>query len=157
MRGALKIYSYGETLGEQAAGDKLFLNPQTRGKNVALTLTTLRPQGKFWIVQFRECSSMEDAQALLGEEVFVPEDRLPPAEEGEYYHFQLLGLEVETLDGKSVGILTAIMETAGNDVYVVDNQGREVLVPAVEEIVCSVDLELGKMVIDPPEGLLDDL
>ena len=157
MRGALKIYTYGETLGEQAAGDTLFLNPETGGENVALTLTTLRPQGKFWIVEFRECSSMEDAQALLGEEVFIPEDRLPPAEEGEYYHFQLLGLEVETLDGKSVGILTGIMETPGNDVYVVDNRGREVLVPAVQEIVCSVDLELGKMVIDPPEGLLDDL
>jgi 16S rRNA processing protein RimM len=157
VRGALKVVPYGETLGEQSAGEKLFLNPDAKGVRPELTLAALRPQGKFWVVQFHELSDMDAAQRVVGEELFVPEDRLSPTEEGEYYHFQLLGLSVVTVGGRYLGILERIMETGANDVYVVNCEGKELLVPAVEGIICEVDLALGKMVIDPPEGLMDDL
>jgi 16S rRNA processing protein RimM len=157
VRGALKIYAYGESLAAQSAGDRLFLQSASGKKRSELTLAALQPQGKLWIAVFEEISSIGEAQEMVGEELFLPEDRLSPTEEGEYYHYQLIGLKVETLDGRTLGTLQTIIETGGNDVYVIDVDGKELLVPAVEEVVSKVDLESRVMVIDPPEGLLDDL
>jgi len=158
VRGAVKIYPYGESLALQEPGDKLILQPAAGTlKRHDLTLLSLKPHGKFLLVQLEELTSMEEAQAVMGEEVFLPEDRLPPTEEGEYYHYQLIGLRVETVEGKPVGILRGIIETGGNDVYSVESEGREILIPAVDEIIAEVDLERGRIVIDPPEGLIDDL
>ena len=158
VRGAVKIYPYGESLALQGPGDKLIVEPaaSTR-KRYDLTLLSLKPHGRFLLVQFEEITSMDAAQAILREEVFLPEDRLPPPEEGEYYYYQLIGLRVETVKGEPVGILRSIIETGANDVYSVESEGREILIPAVDEIIIEVDLEGGRIVIDPPEGLIDDL
>ena len=59
------------------------------------------------------------------------------------------------MDGTPVGALTGVLETGSHDVYVVQGRDREYLIPAVDEIVREVDLARGRMVIDPPEGLLD--
>lgn len=158
LRGAVKVYPYGESLATREVGDKLLLQPAADTlKRDDLTLQSLKPQGKFLLVQFKELTRIEEAQTVVGQEVFLPEDRLPTPEEGEYYHFQLIGLRVETLQGRPVGILQGIIETGGHDIYSVENEGREILIPAVDEIITEIDLERGLMVIDPPEGLLDDL
>ncbi len=154
IRGALKVHPYGETLFAQGAGDKLFLSP---GGTVALTLSACRPQGKALVCSFEEIASIDQAQSFVGEEIFLPEDRLPPTSDGEYYHFQLIGLIAETPDGDRIGILQKIIETGSNDVYVVDREGKEILIPAIEGVICEVDLERGRMVVDLPEGLVDDL
>jgi 16S rRNA processing protein RimM len=73
--------------------------------------------------------------------------------DGEYYQFQLIGLAVETKDGERLGTLRSIFETGGNDVYVVDCGGKELLVPAIEDVVCEIDLENNRMIVDLPEGL----
>ena len=80
-------------------------------------------------------------------------DRLPPLSEGEYYHFQLIGLSVETKEGEPLGTLSAIFETPGNDVYVVESGEKELLIPAVEDVICEVDLQSRKLIVDLPEGL----
>lgn len=157
VRGAVKIYPYGDTLALQEPGALLMLKTAVANRPQTLTLVNIRQQGRFLIGQFQELSGMEAARLVLGQEVFLPEDRLPPTEEGEYYYYQLIGLNVETTDGKPVGRLTGILETGANDVYIIDRNGREVLIPAVEEIVARVDLQRRLMVIDPPEGLIDDL
>jgi 16S rRNA processing protein RimM len=56
-----------------------------------------------------------------------------------------------------LGILRAIIETGSNDVYVVEHDAREILIPALADVILEVDLQGGRMVIEPPEGLLDDL
>lgn len=158
VRGTVKIYPYGESLAQQQAGDKLYLLDSVQGgEETTLTLVSLRPQGKLWIGQFREILSIDEAQKIVGEEVHLPRDRLSPASEGEYYYYQLIGLKVETTKGSFLGTLTAIIETGSNDVYVVDRQGKEVLIPALEDVVVEVDLTRGQMIVDPPEGLIDDL
>lgn len=153
VRGAVKINPYGESLAVQAAGGKVYLRGRAEGRQ--LTIESLRPQGNLFIAKFAELASMEDAEAVKGEEVFLPEECIPPAPEGEYYHYQLVGLAVELKGGDRIGVLRGIIETPGNDVYVVDCGGREVLVPAVEDVVCEVDLEGGRIVVDLPEGLME--
>lgn len=155
VRGAVKVHPYGETLATMVRGETLFLGADAQGKAGELTIESLAPQGNLFIVRFSQVTAMEAAQNIAGREVLLPEESLPPASEGEYYHYQLIGLVVETRDGKRVGVLRGIIETPANDVYAVDCEGREILIPAVDEVVWEVDLEGGRMVIDPPEGLID--
>jgi len=151
VRGALKVHAYGETLGEMEAGEKLF--SIEGGGQQQLTLVSLNSQKRVLIVQFEEIGSMNQAQALTGKDLFIDKDRLPRLPPGEYYHFQLIGLSVETKEGKPLGTLRAVFETGGHDVYVVEKGGKELLIPAIEQVIGEVDLLNGKLVVDLPEGL----
>lgn len=153
VRGAVKILAYGDTLGELEPGEKLLLVDSEGNAELQLTPTDIRPQKKGWIGKFDEIDNMDDALPLAGREIFIPRDRLPLLPEGEYYHFELIGLSVETKDGESLGTLCGIFETGGNDVYVVDCGGKELLVPAIEDVICSIDLLNRKIIVDLPEGL----
>ncbi len=122
-----------------------------------MTFSRVRIQGKHLVIEFEEITDMDAAREVVGYELLLPEDRLPAAREGEYYHYQLLGLSVKTLQGRVVGAVKGIIETPANDVYVLEHEGREILIPAVEDVILEVDIGGGVMIIDPPEGLLDDL
>jgi 16S rRNA processing protein RimM len=149
--GALKVHPFGETFDAVKTGESFLLGEGSQRRS--LRLATLRAQNRFWIVEFEEVASREQAEELTGKEIFIERDRLPALAEGEYYQFQLIGLLVETTQGRELGILKAVLETGGNDVYVVEGGGAEVLVPAIEEVVVEVDLGKGKIVVDLPEGL----
>lgn len=98
----------------------------------------------------------EEAEALRGQEVTAEAARFPPLPPGEYYHFQLLGLTVELAEtGEVLGELTDILVTPAHDVYVVRQGSREILLPALEEVVLEVDPAGGRMKVKPPPGLLD--
>jgi 16S rRNA processing protein RimM len=149
--GALKVHPYGETFEAVKKGEHLFWCEGS--VRHPLRLAALRAQNRVWIVEFEEVTSREQAEELRGKEIFIERDRLPGLAEGEYYQFQLIGLLVETTQGRELGILKAVLETGGNDVYVVEGSGAEVLVPAIEEVVVEVDLAKGKIIVDLPEGL----
>jgi 16S rRNA processing protein RimM len=151
IRGELKVLPYGETLGEMEAGEKLFSIEGSEQRQ--LTLLRMRTQKRVWIAQFAELESIDQARVLAGKDLFVGKDRLPRLPEGEYYHFQLIGLSVVTKEGAPLGTLSSIFQTGSNDVYVVETGGKELLVPAIEDVVCEVDLENGKLIVDLPEGI----
>ncbi|MFP5212885.1 MAG: ribosome maturation factor RimM [Acidobacteriota bacterium] len=156
VKGGLKVFPYGDSMETLGAGTAFLLRPERTDVKAELTLQGVQRQGKLLLVRFGEITDMDGAQTVIGEELFLPEDRLPPVEEGEYYHYQLIGLSVETVGGMKVGVLRSIMESGASDIYVVDDGGgREVLIPAVEEVIREIDLERGIMVIDPPEGLIE--
>jgi 16S rRNA processing protein RimM len=157
LRGALKIFPYGETLALQKPGAELYLYTAADTGRIGLTLAHLRVQGRHLVAQFSEIGDVDAAQRILDQEVFFPEELLPPAAEGEYYHYQLIGLRVETASGEAVGILRGVIETGSNDVYVIGHTSGEILIPALAEVILEVDLRGGRMIIEPPEGLLDDL
>lgn len=153
VRGAVKIYPYGDTLCELEPGEKLVCLDCEEGSELWLTVIDLRAQKRVCIAEFEEIQGMDEAERFAGHELFIPQDRLPALPEGEYYHFQLIGLSVVTRDGVRLGTLKGVIETGGTDVYAVDCDGRELLIPAVEDVVCEVDLSGGTMVVDLPEGL----
>lgn len=97
---------------------------------------------------------MATAAALRGKLLAIPQAEAMPLGEGEYFHHQILGLEVYTTTGERLGPIVEIMVTGSNDVYVVDRQGQEVLIPAIADVVQEVDLEGGRLVIEVVEGLL---
>jgi len=96
------------------------------------------------------------AEELAGQEVQGDRRRFPRLPPGEYYWFQLLGLPVyDAGDGSLLGHLQEILPTPGHDVYVVVQGGREVMLPAVEEVILEINLEDGFVRAAPPLGLLE--
>jgi 16S rRNA processing protein RimM len=103
------------------------------------------------------CDDRGTASSLRDYLLQVPIEDAIPLEEGEYYEFQILGLEVWTVSGEHLGKVVEVLATGANDVYVVHGTypgHREILVPALESVVLEIDLEGGRMVVELPEGLL---
>jgi len=106
------------------------------------------------IIKLSAIDSIEDAQRLRGKLIEIHHSQVYPLPKGQYYHFQLIGLEVWTPQGELVGNIIQILTAESNDTYVVRGAEREVLIPAIEDVVKSVDLDRGQITIEPIEGLL---
>jgi len=107
-----------------------------------------RKQGKGLAALLPGYDDREQAVSLVGQQIFVGRDQLPPTEEGEYYWFDLVGLEVHTTNGEVLGQVDRMMETGANDVLVIRGD-RERLVPFIQgQYVKRVDLETGQMTVD---------
>ncbi|MCA9942404.1 MAG: 16S rRNA processing protein RimM [Ardenticatenaceae bacterium] len=105
------------------------------------------------LLKFTAVNDRTAAEALRGEWLMVPEDEALPLEEGEYYLFQLEGLSVFTDDGEDLGVLTSIIETGANHVFVVQGAQGELLLPDIDEVVQEIDFENGRMVVKLLPGL----
>ena len=107
------------------------------------------------IIKLNTVDSIEEVQKLRGQPVEIPHSQLYSLSEGHYYHFQLIGLEVWTIQGELLGNIAEILTAESNDNYVVRGARGEILIPAIDDVVKSVDLNKGHMVIEPIEGLLN--
>ncbi len=99
---------------------------------------------------------MTGAQALVGADIFVPEDELQPPADDTFYTHQLLGCRVVTVGGVEVGAVEDILSAGGSDLLVVrSGEKKEILIPFSREICREVDVVSRRIVVDPPDGLLD--
>lgn len=93
------------------------------------------------------------AETLRGQWVWIPIEEAVPLEEGECYQYQMYDLRVWTVDGEDLGRITEIIETGSHDVYVVQGERGEVLLPDTDEVVVEVDVQAGRMLVRLIEGL----
>jgi 16S rRNA processing protein RimM len=108
------------------------------------------------LVSFAEVSDRSTAEALRNTLLVADSATSPPVDEDEYWDHQLVDLAVVTVDGTSLGSITDIAHPPGGDLLVVRRpDGAELLVPFVRAIVPTVDLDARRVVVDPPDGLLD--
>jgi 16S rRNA processing protein RimM len=98
----------------------------------------------------------DQAESLRGQLLLVPETEVVALDADEYYHFQLEGCQMETVDGQHLGIVTQVMETGANLVFIVQGEGDEILIPHTDEIVREIDVENGRIIIQPLPGLLPE-
>jgi 16S rRNA processing protein RimM len=118
------------------------------------TVVEARPQGRVWAVRLEGVTDRDAAEALVGNEVLAERDDLGEAGEGRYYWADLEGLAVVTVAGEALGEVTDLLETGAVDVLVVKGAGgREVLIPLAPYV--TVDRAARRVVVDPPEGLLE--
>jgi len=106
------------------------------------------------IIKLNAIDSIEAAQRLRGQAIEIHYSQVYSLPEGQYYHFQLIGLEVWTAQGELLGNITEILTAKGNDNYVVKGNEGEILIPAIEDVVKSIDLNKRRMVIETIPGLL---
>jgi 16S rRNA processing protein RimM len=158
IKGEVRVSSPGGGVAAFSPGKTVYLENGQGGKR-SLTVHSSRAHGKFIILSFREIKQVQEAAELVGYSVYVPKESLEALPPDEFYDYQLRGLTVKTEGGVLLGILEEIIPTGTNDVFVVRKEGREVLIPATDEVVVRVDLREKTMVIHPLEGLLseDDL
>ena len=120
-----------------------------------LYVAGVRPFKRGYLVSFVGVTDREGAEALRGAYVFKEAEDLEPLAEGEVFYHQLLGMSVVTVDGVAVGEIAEVYELRPAHMLEVHGDGREVMVPFLKDIVVQVDIAGGRMVIDPPDGLLD--
>jgi 16S rRNA processing protein RimM len=97
------------------------------------------------------------AAALRGASVSVLTSELPAKAPGEFYHYEAIGCEVATTDGRRLGIIEEVLATGANDVWVVRDGATEVLVPVIDNVVKSMDFAARRIVVEAVPGLLDTI
>lgn len=120
-------------------------------------IAAFREQGRTSIVRFEGVDDRTSAEEMRGKIVFIPEDRLPKLPKMEYYSYQILGLDVWTVEGRPLGKVVKIFTAGENDVYEVkadEKDSREFLIPAIDSVIATIDLNLGRIVINPLDGML---
>jgi len=120
-----------------------------------ITLTAVRPHGNVVLLKVAGIDSIEDATPLIGQAVALPEGALPPPAPGEFYVYQLEGLDVVTSSGDRVGTIERSFSNGASEVLVVRDGGREHLIPFIADVVRSIDVAGGRVVIELIAGLLD--
>ncbi len=121
----------------------------------SFSLTLVRPIKNGFAARLGGVATKEDADALRGVQLFAPRDRLPSLPDDEFYHADLIGLEVFDTGGALLGAVLAVQNHGAGDLLEVRpaKGGETVLVPFSRETVPTVDLEARRIVADPPEGL----
>ena len=107
---------------------------------------------QFVILKLRQCPDREAAAELTGRLLYVDKADAMPLAEGEYYTFDIIGLEVFDMEGSSLGHVTEVLKTGSNDVYAIKLlDGKELLIPAIESFVKQIDMNARKMIVVVPE------
>jgi 16S rRNA processing protein RimM len=105
------------------------------------------------VVRLLEVNGVEEAEALRGAVLAVPEADRAPLKEDEYYVSDLLGMRVETSSGEPLGVVEEVMDETANAVLVVRREGKEILLPVLKTVVKRVDLQAKAVVADPMEEI----
>lgn len=152
VKGWLKVYSY------TSPADGIFDYPEwvlsIRGQRQARRLLDARPQGKSLVVRLEGIDTRELAEQLAGADVLMEKTALPELDSGDYYWYQLEGLEVSTREGVKLGRVDHLFETGANDVLVIrpsedSLDDRERLLPFLpDDVIVQVDLVAGAMIVD---------
>jgi 16S rRNA processing protein RimM len=128
----------------------------TGGERTQLELENYWFQNDRMVLKFAGYDSTDSAQVLVGYEFGIPEAERVELSKDEYYDWELAGCSVENILGPVIGIVREVMRTGGVELLVLeDEKQREVLIPMAQSIVVSIDISNKKILIDPPEGLLD--
>jgi len=137
--------------------DYLYLaHPQSPDDVERYPLEAVRPHKGILLIKLGRIDDRDAAEELRGMLVQVPLAEAVPLEEDEYYHFQLIGTDVETETGEWLGRVADVLETGAHDVYVVRGPRGEILLPAVEDVILELDIEMKKMTVHLLPGMLEE-
>ena len=109
-----------------------------------------------WILQLAGLTTRTEAESLRAQLIQARDEDVVRSDEESYFLHELIGLRVVTGDGRELGTISEVLQPGANDVYVVKGDGKEVLIPAIAEVVAKIDLPGGVMIITPLPGLLDE-
>ncbi len=153
LRGLLRIISYSGSAASFSDVETAWFR-LVSGKIHQLNVASIRPHKNAFLMDVDGIGSAHDAEAYRGAEILVSEDSLI-REEGTYFWFELLGLDVYVDTGVFLGRVSQIIATGANDIYVVRKGEKEVYIPASTEVIADIDLDHKRITISPMEGLLD--
>lgn len=151
VQGEVRLKSFCAVPEDIAAYGALFTEDSARSFTVEIT----RPVKNGLAVRLSGIATKEQADALKGVRLFADRSRMPPLPEDEFYHADLIGLEVRDTGGTLLGTVRAVQEYGAGDMLEIHGPGLKstILLPFTREAVPTVDIASGRIVVDPPEGL----
>ena len=147
-RGQLKVKSLTDFPERFSSGSQVYVNHRP------MIITESSTHKDTFILKLESVDSISAADEFRNLPMEIPASQIKQLPQGLYYHFQLVGLNVFTTKDEYIGKITSVLTTGSNDVYVVKGKSGEVLMPAIEDVVKSIDIEQNRMVIEVIEGLL---
>lgn len=153
VKGTCRVRSFAESPSLFKPGSTLSTHAESSGPVKQLEINWAKPHTGTVLISFRGITDRSQAEALIGSELYIPKEFLPDLDEDTHYWLDLIGMDVYTIDREYLGRIDSIIETGSNDVYVVKNDQREVLIPALGSVVVDIDVDHNRMEVDLPEGL----
>ena len=151
LMGTLKVKVDSDNPSRFAPQSRLLL---VQGDRITpVEVESFSPQNLYGLLKLKEVISVEQAEALKGAELAIPDEELRPLPPGQYYTFQIIGLKVVSEQGQELGRITQVEEYPAGDIYLVRSEREKFYVPAKGPVIVKIDLEQGQMVIRDLEGL----
>jgi 16S rRNA processing protein RimM len=154
VKGRIKVDYFGETL-DRFRYQKVFIKDHS-GRPEPFEVLEVISQPPRLILRLKGIEQIEGTERLIGKEILVQREDLSEPEEGEYYWFEILGMAVETEKGRRIGTVKKIFPTGANDVYVVEGKRGEIFLPAIEEVIQSIDRQKKVIQVVRMEGLWEE-
>lgn len=146
IKGWVKVFSFTDPRENILTYSPWLLKKDNETKTVSVVDGQL--QGKTIVAQLTGVNDRNQAESLMGWDIFITQEQLPNAAKDEYYWSDLIGLHVETVDGVQLGRVDSLLETGANDVIIVQGE-RERVIPFLQgQTIVSVDLVAGKIIVD---------
>ncbi len=152
LKGELRVKPFTDRIERFGELEAIAAFPR-KGKPRLIHPTQWRVHAGWVYLTIRESSDLEDAEALRDAELRIRKDMRYELEEGAYWVEDLVGLAAETEDGRSLGTIREVLQYPANDVYVTEH----CLIPAIRDLLVSVDLEGRKMIVRAMPGLAPEL
>ncbi len=156
IKGMLKLASFAESIDTFYDLDWIY-RKNSDGSFIKEQIETISPHKTGALVSFTSVKGIEDAQKMVGHELYIEKECLEDLPDGEYYRYELMGLEVITDQGIHLGKIEELLPTGSNDVLVVRDEGKENMIPATKEVIRNIDIAKGEMIIRPLEKMIEDL
>lgn len=154
IRGEVKVFPTTDDVNRFKKLKEVVLD--TGKEQITLQIQGVKFFKQFVILKFKGIDNINDIEKYKGKSLFVTRENAVKLEKDEYFIADILGSTVEDEDGKFLGTLKDVIVTGANDVYVVENEeGKELLFPAIKECVLNVDVEQAKITVHIMPGLLD--
>lgn len=155
LKGELRVFSYARDPQIFLRAGVIYAGPSPEQAK-PYTVLSLRPHAGRVLLRLREFSTREEAQTLKGTWVWIRREALPPLAEDEYYWDDLRGARVFTTTGRELGRVFQVTDYGAHEIWIVrDETGREALIPIIPGVVQEMDVEGGRLVVEPPPGLLE--
>jgi 16S rRNA processing protein RimM len=155
VMGELSVVNHADSPLLFAPGRVLWLKLADHRPSPVAILASRPHQGRI-LLTLEGVLDRNAAEALRGAELLVEASDMPALDEGEVYLHQIEGFAVVLQDGTPVGVLEGLLDAPGQDVWIIRSpKGKEILFPAHEQTLVSIDTKAARIVIDPPPGLLD--
>lgn len=156
IKGEVRVISSTDFPDERyKKGNVLYLFMPKEKTPLELIVKSHRKHKNFDLLLFEGCENINDVEKFRDGILKIPESQLGDLEEGEYYFHEIIGCLVATKHGEEIGTIKEILTPGANDVWVVKGKnGKDILIPYIDDVVLKVDLKEKVILIDPMEGLL---
>mgnify|MGYP001861429931 CR=1 FL=1 len=152
VKGMVKVYLYTENVKRFEELKKVSLINKNSKKEYEIE--EVKYHKNMVLIKFKGVDTVEQAEDLRNFYIQIERKDATPLEEGSYYIADLINLDVYTDEGEKLGILEDIFNTGSNDVYVVkDLNGKQILLPGIEDVIKEIDLKEGKILVHMLKGL----